>query len=222
MGQLSAPSPPRGLVIREAEEQDLDRVAVLLQAADDARVMSVDGLRHRRKPRPERGRTIDIVAELDGLVVGTGGAGLNTDTTTAGAGRAFLAVDVEQRRHGIGDALGATLVDHLRSLGATKATSLIRWAEEGERWALARGWSRLLTGPLIAVDPRGIPEPSTRPGFRCVAMRDVAPEDAYTAITAAAIDEPSPVPNDDIRLEDFLQEWNDPDFDLGASTAVVD
>src|SRR5205823_4201789 len=127
MGQLRAPSPPRGLVIREAEENDLDAVAALLQAADDARVLSADGLRHRRRTRPERGRMIDVVAE-----------------------------------------------------------------------------------------------PSPPPGFRCIAMRAVAPEAAHEAITAAAIDEPTPVPNDDIRLDDFVREWDDPDLDLDASTAVVD
>src|SRR5438067_3513025 len=139
MGQLRAPSPPRGLVIREAEENDLDAVAALLQAADDARVLSADGLRHRRRTRPERGRMIDVVAELDGVVVGAGGAGLNTDTTTVGAAWGFVTVDVERRRQGVGDALASTLLDHLRSVGATKATTLIRWTQEGERWALARG-----------------------------------------------------------------------------------
>jgi RimJ/RimL family protein N-acetyltransferase/N-acetylglutamate synthase-like GNAT family acetyltransferase len=209
-------------VIREAEQKDLNGVAALLQAADDARAMSADGLLHWRKSRPERGRMIEVVAELDGVVVATGAAGLNTHTTTEGAAWAFLTVDVEWRRQGIGDALGSTLLDHLREAGATNAMSFIRWTEESERWALARGWSRLLTGRLIALDPRGVPEPSTAPGFRCVPMDEVAPEAAYAATAAAALDEPTPVPHDDIRLDDFLREWNDPDLDLGASTAVVD
>jgi len=165
---------------------------------------------------------IDLVAEIDGVVVATGGAGLNTNTTTEGAAWAFLTVDAGRRREGIGDALGSKLLDHVRAIGGTKVTTFIRWTEEGERWALARGWSRLLTGPLIAVDPRRVPEPSVPSGYRCVPMKDVAPEAVYEATAAAALDEPSALPNDDIRLDDFLREWEDPDIDLGASTVVVD
>ena len=98
---------------------------------------------------------------------------------------------------------------------------MFRFSEEGERWAIARGWSRLQTGPLIALDPRSVPEPSVPPGFRCVAMSSVQPEALYGAVAAAALDEPSPEPNDDIRFDDFIRDWNDPDLDRDASAVVL-
>jgi RimJ/RimL family protein N-acetyltransferase/N-acetylglutamate synthase-like GNAT family acetyltransferase len=215
-GQLVEP------VVRVADDGDLDAVVALLQAADDARVVSVDGLRHLRRTRPERAQIVELVAEWDGAVVATGIAGLNTQTTTEDAAWAFLTVAAGRRRQGIGDALGSRLLDHLRGLGATKATSLMRWSEEGERWATARGWSRLLAGPLVAVDPRGVPAPSVPAGYRCVPMSEVEPTAAYAASAAAGLDEPTPMPNDDFRLEDFMREWDDPDLDLAASAAVLD
>lgn len=210
------------MVIREAEDGDLTAIAALLQAADDARVTSADGIRHLRATRPERARMLELVVDLDGMVAGYGAGGLNTSTTTEGASWAFVTVAAGRRRRGIGDALGAKVLDHLRGIGATRATAFVRWTEEGERWALGRGWSRLLTGPLIAVDPRDVPEPAVPPGYRCVAMGEVAPEAVYEATVSTALDEPGPVPHDDIRFDDFMREWNDPDTDLGASAVVVD
>ena len=211
----------RGVVIRPSTDDDLNAVAALRRAADDSRVVSPAGLRHWRANRLERARMVDLVAEADGGVVAFGLAGLNTSTRTEGAAWAFLAVDVAFRGQGIGDRLGATLLEHLRAVGATSATSMVRFTEEGDRWALARGWSRRLRAPLIALDPRGVPEPVLPPGFSCVGMSAVQPEAVYEAVAAAALDEPSPVPNDDIRFDDFLRDWNDPDLDLDASTAVV-
>jgi RimJ/RimL family protein N-acetyltransferase len=208
--------------IRRAEDQDAEAVARLLAAADDARVVSAEGVRHMRRTQPERSRLIELVAELDGAVVGRGIAGLNTSTTTEGAAWGFVTVDAAFRRQGIGEELGRRLLDHLREIGATKATSFFRWTEEGERWATSRGWSRLLGGPLIALDPRVVPEPTPPAGYRCVAMAEVGPEAAYEAVRAAAADEPTPVPHDDFRFDDFLREWDEPDADLEASTAVVD
>lgn len=53
-------------------------------------------------------------------------------------------------------------------------------------------------------------------------MNQVAPETVYDAFRAAALDEPTPMPHDDIRLDDFLREWNEPDADLDSSAAVLD
>jgi RimJ/RimL family protein N-acetyltransferase/N-acetylglutamate synthase-like GNAT family acetyltransferase len=208
--------------IRPSEERDAEAIAALLCASDDARVLSATTVRQWRRTRPERARLTELVATVGGDVVATGAAGLDTMTSTAGAAWASVTVDPAYRRRGIGDALGTQLLDHLHSIGATKATSFFRWTEEGERWAVARGWSRVLGGPLVALDPSGVPEPSVPPGLRCVPMRDVAPEAAYEAVVEAALDEPSAMPHDDIRLEDFLRQWNEPDNDLESSTAVID
>jgi RimJ/RimL family protein N-acetyltransferase/N-acetylglutamate synthase-like GNAT family acetyltransferase len=210
------------VLIREATDDDVEALTALYQAADDARVVSADGIRHARRTRPEQARALELVAEADGAVVGLGVAGLNTWTTTEGASWAFVTVAAGLRRRGIGNELGARLLDHLRENGATKATSLFRWTEEGERWAVAQGWSRLITGPLIALDPRLVPEPSLPPGYRCVSLAELTPEDVFEPMAAAALDEPTPIPNDNIDFEEFVREWDEPDRDLESSTAVLD
>jgi GNAT superfamily N-acetyltransferase len=210
------------VLIREATDADIPAIVRLLLEADDARVMSPAGALHMRQTRPQRARMRELVAEADGAVVATGVAGLNITTTTPGAAWAFVTVDARTRRQGIGAALGTKLVEHLQEIGGTKATSFFRWTEEGERWATARGWSRLLEGPLIALDPRSVAEPSIPTGYQCVPLTQVAPEDVYEAVKAAALDEPMPIRHDDIRLEDFLRDWNEPDADLESGTAVLD
>jgi len=210
------------VLIREADDRDNEAIAQLALAADDARVVSAEGIAHSRRTRPERARGAELVAEVEAAVVAVGWAGLNTSTKEEGAAWAFVTVDEAHRGNGIGDELGRRLLDHLREVGGTKATSFFRWTEEGDRWAVARGWSRLLGGPLIAVDPRIVPEPSLPAGYRCSPMSQVAPETVYEAVRTAALDEPTPVPHDDFRLDDFLREWDEPDVDLESSTAVLD
>ena len=210
------------MLIREATDADAAAVARLLLEADDTRVISIESVLHGRRTRPERGRAIDLVADIDGAVVATGVAGLNISTSTDGAAWAFVTVDSRLRRQGIGDALGAKLIDHLRDVGGTKPTCFFRGSEEGERWATAQGWSRRLGGPLIAVDPRIVPEPSIPAGYRCVPMAQVGPEAVFEAVKEAALDEPGPVPLDNFEFDDFLRDWNEPDNDLKASTAVLD
>ena len=210
------------MLIREATDDDTEAMTALFQAADDARVVSVEGVRHQRRTRPERARVLDLVADVDGKVVGLGVAGLNIWTTTEGASWAFTTVAAEHRGRGIGNELGRRLVHHLRENDATKATSFFRWTESGERWAVAQGWSRLITGPLIALDPRSVSEPSLPDGYRCVSLAGLGPEDVYEAVAAAALDEPSPVPNDNFDFDEFAREWDEPDMDHESSTAVLD
>jgi RimJ/RimL family protein N-acetyltransferase/N-acetylglutamate synthase-like GNAT family acetyltransferase len=208
--------------IRPAEDPDAEAIARLFLGADDARVVSADGIRHMRRTSPERARRVVLVAEADGAVVAVGNAGLETSTRTKGAAWAFVTVEAAYRHRGIGDQLGQRLLDHLQAIGATRATSFFRWSEEGERWATARGWSLLLRGPLIAVDPRIVPEPSIPTGYRCVALAEVAPEAVYEADRAVSRDEPTPIPADDLQLDDFLRDWKHPNADLESSTAVLD
>jgi N-acetylglutamate synthase-like GNAT family acetyltransferase len=209
-------------VIRESTDADVGAIAALSRAADDARVISAEGLLHMRRTRPERARHLELVAEADGAVVALGASGLNIWTTTEGASWAFVTVDAAHRRRGIGDELGRRVLDHLREVGATNATSFFRWTEEGERWAVAQGWSRLLGGPLIALDPRLVPEPELPDGYRLVPAAEAGAEAVFEAVREAALDEPTPVPNDAFEFDDFLREWEEPDHDRESGTAVLD
>jgi len=215
---------PKELVIRQQEERDAAAAAALCHEADDAEVLSEAGWLsrlHRRRAN-ERSRWLGLSAELDGRVVGMGQAGLNTMTTTPGAAWASVRVRTAERRRGVGSAVHEALIEHLRSIGATDVTTMFRRTEEAERWAEARGWRRLLTAPLIALDPRNVPEPSPPPGFECVGAADYGRLEAiFELIRAAIIDEPSPVPQDDLRYEEFLDEWDDPDSDHDAGTIVL-
>jgi RimJ/RimL family protein N-acetyltransferase len=67
-----------------------------------------------------------------------------------------------------------------------------------------------------------VPEPSLPADYRCVAMAGLTPEAVYEAVRVAALDEPTPVPHDDIQFDDFLRDWNEPENDLESSTAVLD
>jgi RimJ/RimL family protein N-acetyltransferase len=210
------------VVIREATDEDASELARLSLAADDARVISTEAILHMRRTRPEKARTLELVAEADGAVVGLGIGGRNIWTTTEGASWAFVTVDAAHRRRGIGDELGRRLLDHLRANGGTKAQCFFRWTEEGERWATAQGWSKLLGGPLIALDPRLVPEPTLPPGYRLASMAELGPEAVFEAVREAALDEPTPTPHDAFDLDDFVREWDEPDQDHEASTAVLD
>ena len=208
--------------IRETEDRDAEAVTRLLCAADDSGVTTVDGVLYRRRTRLPRARMLDLVAEIDGAVVACGTAGLDISTTTEGAGWAWVTVDTAHRRQGIAPELVQHLLDHLREIGATKLTTFFRSTEGSERWAVEQGWSQLLRGPLIALDPRTVPEPVLPDGYRCVSMSELAPEAVYEAIRESALDEPSPVPHDAIELDDFLRDWGEPESDLESSTAVLD
>jgi RimJ/RimL family protein N-acetyltransferase len=209
-------------VLREQEDRDAAAVVALRYECDDSSVLSEAGWLHYRRHLNPRERALGLVAEVDGSVVGIGNGGLNITTTTPGAAWLNLRVTASHRRQGIGSQLHDALLAHLAEIGATNANSFIRWTEEGERWASARGWKRQLTGPLIARNLADVPEPSLPPGFTCVSMADFdQPEAVFEITRLAMLDEPRPVPLDDFRYEDWLNDWNDPDLDRSASALVL-
>src|SRR3954471_12023438 len=209
-----------GFELRDAGDEDTASVAELAREADDARVVSVEGLQHLRRTRPERARMRDLVAEDGGRIVAAGAAGIDI-WAGAETGWASVTVTGDRRREGIGAALGDALLEHLRALGVTTVTTFTRHTDENERWVTARGWARALAGPLIAIDPRRVPEPQLPEGFRCVALADLTPDVVYPAVYEATMDEPSAVPRETFPYDEFTREWDDPDIDLAASAATV-
>jgi GNAT superfamily N-acetyltransferase len=212
-----------GFLVRPLEEGDAAAVTAVACEVDDARVLSPAGRLHRLRHQPERARVLELVAEVDGEVVAFCSSRRDTSTTTIGACWASVNVAAGYRRRGIGSTLLERALEHLRRVGGKRTSSFVRWSEEGERWALARGWERVLTGPLIALDPRQVSEPAPPPGFRCVSMAELdRPEVLYEATCIAALDEPTPVRSDDINYEEWLTEFEDPDLDRDSSAVVVD
>ena len=208
--------------IRPFTEDDFEAEAELLLAADDSRVLSLESLRHWRLSQPAEAKNLNLVAEDRARVVGIAGGGLNIWTSTPNAGGAFVTVAADRRREGIGEALWQAALAHLRSIGVERVTTFIRQTDEGERFAAARGFERAIAGPLIAVDPRGVPSPELPDGFRCVPLSELTVEDVYAPMCEAALDEPTAEPNDAISLDEFRREWNDPVFDTHSSAAVLD
>lgn len=206
--------------IRPAEDTDAAAVCEIIREADDARIISEAGWHHWRSSAAPDEHAVHLVAVDGSEVVGVGVCGLNLWTAKPGAAWCGVAIAAARRRQGIGSELLRALLQRLDDVGATRVTSFVRFSEEGERWAIARGWERKLTGPLIAVDPRTIPEASLPAGFRFAPMAEAKPEAVYDALNEAARDEPRPEPIDSIPYDDFINDWSHPDVDLQVSTVV--
>jgi GNAT superfamily N-acetyltransferase len=206
-------------MIRQAEDADADAVAALVVEFDDARVYSATAWLHTRRTSPPEALLLQLVATAGAAVVATGAAGRDLWTAPEN-GWCTVGVTAEARRRGIGSDLLERLLEHLRAAGVRKASSLLRHTVEGERWASARGFSRALSAPLIAVDPRTVGAPALPDGFRCAPMAAVGPERVYEVVVDAARDEPRADPIVDIPYDDFLRDWDAPQVDLEASGVI--
>src|SRR3954463_14781443 len=114
-----------GFELRDATDEDTGSVAELAREADDARVVTAEGLQHLRRTRPERARMRDLVAEDRGRIVAAGAAGIDIWAGRE-TGWASLTVTADRRGEGIGSAFGDALLEYLRSLGVTTVTTFTR------------------------------------------------------------------------------------------------
>jgi GNAT superfamily N-acetyltransferase len=206
--------------LRPAADTDAEAVTAILREVDDARILSPAAWLHVRRTALPRRRILQLVAVDGDEIAGVGAAGLDTWSSAPGAAWCSVSVTAARRRKGIGGTLLEALLQHLEDVQATKATSFMRFSEEGERWAAARGWSRRLSGPLIAVDPRTVSRIALPDGFRFGSMLEAGPEAVFEAVVDAARDEPRPDPIDNMQYDEFLEDWKQPDVDLDASTVV--
>jgi ribosomal protein S18 acetylase RimI-like enzyme len=206
--------------LRPAADTDAEAVTAILREVDDARVVSPAAWLHMRRTAAPRRRVLQLVATDGGVIAGFGAAGLDAWSSVRGAAWCSVAVTAARRREGIGGMLLDALLRHLDEADAVKATSFMRHSEEGERWASARGFERVLTGPLIAVDPRTVSRIPLPEGFRFGSMLEAGPAAVFEAVVDAARDEPRPDPIDNMQYDEFLDDWRQPDIDLEASTVV--
>jgi GNAT superfamily N-acetyltransferase len=213
------------VLIRPATPGDVPEVAAIVRAENPTRVFSDRGWQHRGETTPERARRLELVAVADGAIVGHGGASLNAVTSVEGAGGLGVSVIEFARGHGIGSRLYDALLEHLRSLNARNLVSYLMQDPAGEHFARARGFELAKTAPMFQVDPRTVTlDLPADPDFRVVALADVRdrPRDVFELDALGSLDEPSVIPVDALRYDEYLrEEWQHPDLEFDGSTIVL-
>jgi len=210
------------VLIRDATPEDADAVAAIAAEANPLIVVTPEGWLHRRRTMPERARRRPLVAELDGMVVGRGDAGLNPHTTTPGAAHGGVDVLSTHRRRGIGTALVQHLESHLRDIGATTWTTMFDEDAEAVSFARRHGFVEERVAITSAVDPRTVDPPPR--AIEVVPVSAIGPEATYAVDMAAAADEPLADPPAPYSLQEWRDEvWDYPPFTAdGSFAALVD
>jgi GNAT superfamily N-acetyltransferase len=213
------------VLIRPATPADVPKVAAIVRAENPTRVFSDRGWQHRGETTPERARRLELVAVVDGVIVGHGGAGLNATTSVEGAGGLGVSVVEPARRQGIGQRLYEPLLEHLLSLDARRLVTYLMQNPDGERFARARGFELAKTAPMFEVDPRTVAlDLPDDPNFQVVSLSDVRdrPRDVFALDALGALDEPSVIPMDALRYDEYeREEWQHPDLSFDGSTIVL-
>jgi GNAT superfamily N-acetyltransferase len=209
--------------IRELKPEDAEQVVELLVATIPTIVTSTEEWLHRQLTLPQRAQLRSLVAEVDGRVVGLGGAGL---VFFGGGGEnGFLNVRVhpEHRRRGIGSELYRLLREHILLLGVMRAASMFDESAESVAFARKRGWSEERAETLSTLDPRTVcnPPPSD---VELVPVAQLDTHELHRLDEEATRDMPSLVQIDEIPYDEWLGfVWDNPLFTReGSFGAVVD
>ncbi len=139
-----------------------------------------------------------LVAEADGIVVGTGFA---SRTSTRSRAAAVVAVLPGYRRRGIGSALLDASVEHARNLGATSVSGSL--SETELPWAERRGFEAFDREVEFVLDLTGTLEwPDLPAGIEIGELQEHELEDAHRVYAEGVADIPSPEP-----LDSSFEKW---------------
>jgi GNAT superfamily N-acetyltransferase len=217
-------------VIRPFRSEDARASMALLRPLMPEWVTSERGLLHWIESAPRRARPAAWVAEHAGEVVGWGEAYLQWDVEEEGVAFLWFGVRPDARRRGLGGRFYELAAEHLRNAGAHRLESLVLADPDGERFLLARGFSKTRSEQGWALDPRTVDlaelaeleRVKAAEGFRLVplgAVRDRV-EALFELFSVAHAD----VPADHTHVETFddwrKTLWEYPDLDPDGSYVV--
>ena len=210
--------------IRDTDpEADAAQVVELLLVTNPTIVTNSAEWLHRYRSVPERARLLSVVAELDGRIVGAGGAGVIFFGGGGENGFLNLQVHPDRRRQGIGSALYDRLRAHLLEVGVKSAASMFDESPEGVAFATRRGWREERAEAQSTLDPRTVT--ATPPAdVELVPAAELDPHELHRIDEEATRDMPSLVPIDAIPYDEWLEfVWDSPLFTReGSYGAVVD
>jgi GNAT superfamily N-acetyltransferase len=182
-------------VIRPLRDTDLPALTELVRALLPTMVVTTAGLDHVRR------WTDWWVAEEDGAIVGAARAGRG--------GRAWVGVDADARRGGI----GADLLERVEArLLRSGAHTVEGWSDDeaGAGFAAARGYRRTREKPVSVLELSGADLPPLEPpaGVRLLRLRELRsrlPELHRLALSCYA-DEPTDAPVEEMPFDRWLEE----------------
>jgi GNAT superfamily N-acetyltransferase len=181
------------IVVEPMREEDFDDVLAVLHTVYARDLLSADALRAIREG-PGR---VDLVARLDGRIVGS--AGCQPDRWSPSSGAAFAAAGVlpELRRRGIGTRLAHAVSQHARALG--KDALLVGvWEDDNDGLSFVRNRGfeevarmRVVTLALEELDE--VPVPDVPPGVSIERMvdGDALRRELYDVACEVELDVPS-------------------------------
>ncbi|WP_446217124.1 GNAT family N-acetyltransferase [Micromonospora sp. IBHARD004] len=209
------------MLIRAAHPDDAPAVVALRALVYPYLVRGVESTRRMIAEPPPGEEWTAFVAEVDGRVVGWVSAYRNGGTSEADFGEvSLLHVHPEQRGRGIGAALLAAALGHLRPLGIRRVRT---WAlTESLPFARRHGFTPSRELRYSALDLRATPPlPDDPDGVRLPSLSGLDPRRLHTVHVAAAADEPGDAPTDALSYASWRYEvWDNLGLDREASSAV--
>jgi GNAT superfamily N-acetyltransferase len=213
--------------VRAATLDDVPAASNLLNAAEDDRVMTAEGMLHFVRTVPERARRRLWGAEVDGELVAWGNTGLNWESANEGDCYANLIVHPGHRRRGIGAAMWERIEEHLGTIGAVRVSVFGRDERDAHRFAAARGFRETFRVRTSRLELDTLPPPPVVPdGVELQPLTAFAddPRPVFELDSEASQDIPLDQPLGEIDYDEWLDRyWRHPMVDHEASVvAVVD
>jgi GNAT superfamily N-acetyltransferase len=167
------------------------------------------------------------VAVERGDVVGVGVAGLHAHSSNTEAAFTWAAVRRDRRRRGIGTRLAELAQVHAREHGARRLTCWSIEAPENVAFAAMLGFAPARAAVHSVLDPRTVDMSgleSLPSSVRVVSLAELGDrlEDVFVAVQDAVLDEPSTVPADRLRLDEWLEELENPIFSREATFCTLE
>ncbi|WP_411278230.1 GNAT family N-acetyltransferase [Gaiella sp.] len=212
-------------MITPATPDDSPRVAALLSAVFDDRVITAAGMRYRRESAPTEDRVGYWLAEHAGEVVGWAVGGIDAFASVRTTAFAGIAVHPEHRARGIGSALWDVLSAHLDEIGARRIVAHSRADADAKAFVGRCGFGLAGTITGLAVDPRSVASLArVPPGIEIATLGAFAddPERVFVADYESFLDEPGPGDASGMTYESWRRlTWDNPECDRELSSVAV-
>ncbi|MEV0651205.1 GNAT family N-acetyltransferase [Phytomonospora sp. NPDC050363] len=210
-------------LVRPATPADYPGMADVQSVVAPFLLISAESLAHYAKVN-EGDSPLQVVAELDGRVVGVAVASLSRFSSREGAVGGLISVLPEYRRRGIGSALLERIEGHHAAIGGSTLSSHSVDAD-GLGFAVKRGFAAGRTGRISRASLDAIPAPAAVP--EGIEIRTLSEVDDWRALyetdVAALVDIPSNTP----MVPPTYERWHgeilaDPRMSTATSVVALD